>query len=833
MTVSNSTARTSAVGTATAGQAVPFSFPIGASSELVVKSRVTTTGVEATLTETTDYTVAITGDTGGTVTMVAAWATTYEIWVLRNTTKTQSLDLIHGGTFSAENIEDALDKNCKLNVNQADELDRTLRAPDTDPTTLDMELPNSVDRASNYLAFDSDGEPTMVAGVAPTTATISAWAETLLDDSSSSEALSTLGFSAFGKTIIDDADAIALKDTTNLDHVFDVRDYGALINGTTDDTAAIKAAIDAAEAAGGGTVFLPKGTYLISPGTTTYWTLTENIQFIGEPGTIMDLEDILVFQANDADATLVLQTDISRGDTTLTVDNGSSVSAGDVLHITTTTNIGPGNKEETHIVRSVSGNTITLADSLLMSYATDVDGGSLDAGLAINAYNERKLLVRNIQFNVTTSTAIDFFGLAELIIERSAVDSDIATGTACLIDKCCNVHLTDWSSSDAHYGIETASVNGFYADRVFAHRNAQHPIAPGYGSNNIYINNIVGRGCGATVDSHFAFNVHYNNVDAQDTGKFSLRGLGNCSLRNAKIHTSTADTGVVWYEGNSATLTADTAIYDTTNFTFENIEILAPNITPETVAERMDFYYGENLVLKNFTFPGHVLLSSVSNNGFETINISNSKIFKLQCQGGSRISIDGTQFVSAVATDAEDVGLIVTSALSLVLSNCRFQDYDFIQAQYQAVRPTFWSNCTFEDCGDFAHDTKGAGTAAVHYFTNCDLDDVAAIAATEVLNNAHFTQSRNTGTTPALHTGSVTWDPASLNDGVGETSSGITVAGAALGDFVQVSAPYDLQDCVAHGYVQAANTIEIRLQNESGGVKNFASGTWRVRVTKL
>ena len=65
-----------------------------------------------------------------------------------------------------------------------------------------------------------------------------------------------------------------------------------------------------------------------------------------------------------------------------------------------------------------------------------------------------------------------------------------------------------------------------------------------------------------------------------------------------------------------------------------------------------------------------------------------------------------------------------------------------------------------------------------------------------------------------------------------ETSSGITVNGAALGDFVVASAPYDLQDCTVTAYVQAANTVEIRLQNESGGQRNLASGTWTVRVLK-
>ncbi len=45
---------------------------------------------------------------------------------------------------------------------------------------------------------------------------------------------------------------------------FNVKSYGAVGDGVTDDLGAIQAAIDAAEAAGGGMVFLPSGSYLIS-----------------------------------------------------------------------------------------------------------------------------------------------------------------------------------------------------------------------------------------------------------------------------------------------------------------------------------------------------------------------------------------------------------------------------------------------------------------------------------------------------------------------------------------------------------------------------------------
>src|SRR5262245_8646067 len=42
---------------------------------------------------------------------------------------------------------------------------------------------------------------------------------------------------------------------------FNVRDYGAVGNGTTNDTPAINAAINAANSAGGGVVQFPAGTY--------------------------------------------------------------------------------------------------------------------------------------------------------------------------------------------------------------------------------------------------------------------------------------------------------------------------------------------------------------------------------------------------------------------------------------------------------------------------------------------------------------------------------------------------------------------------------------------
>jgi hypothetical protein len=77
--------------------------------------------------------------------------------------------------------------------------------------------------------------------------------------------------------------------------------------------------------------------------------------------------------------------------------------------------------------------------------------------------------------------------------------------------------------------------------------------------------------------------------------------------------------------------------------------------------------------------------------------------------------------------------------------------------------------------------------------------------------------------------GSATFNPADLADGAGETTT-VTATGAALGDFALASFSLDLQGITVTAYVSAADTVTVRLQNESGGAIDLASGTLRVRV---
>lgn len=84
----------------------------------------------------------------------------------------------------------------------------------------------------------------------------------------------------------------------------------------------------------------------------------------------------------------------------------------------------------------------------------------------------------------------------------------------------------------------------------------------------------------------------------------------------------------------------------------------------------------------------------------------------------------------------------------------------------------------------------------------------------------------------AVINGSSVFDPASLATYTGTASSAITVTGAALGDYVLVTAPYDATGIIAAGCVSAANTVKITLFNATAGTIDLASGTWKIKVLK-
>lgn len=173
--------------TATAGQTlfiVPFQF--------VDEDHVQVYVNDVLQTKTTNYTISGEGDEdGGSITLlsaasaldsvVIALAVPYEL--------TTHIPLSGQLDVAAINLQFTL-FTLMLKQLVADQ-SRSLRQPASDEDDLE-ELGTASERASKYLAFDVDGQPSLVASVTSAVAA-TAFALTLLDDTSAAQARNTLG----------------------------------------------------------------------------------------------------------------------------------------------------------------------------------------------------------------------------------------------------------------------------------------------------------------------------------------------------------------------------------------------------------------------------------------------------------------------------------------------------------------------------------------------------------------------------------------------------------------------------------------------------------------
>ena len=133
-----------------------FTFEVLTASDIAVYKNTTL------LTLTTDYTVSINTGTGtGTVTLVVAATGADTVTLVGDRAIQRTSDFVTGGDLFANTLNEELDAQT-IYAQQIDEkADRAIRAPVTDPTTINMVLPSKADRANSFLTFDSNGNPSV------------------------------------------------------------------------------------------------------------------------------------------------------------------------------------------------------------------------------------------------------------------------------------------------------------------------------------------------------------------------------------------------------------------------------------------------------------------------------------------------------------------------------------------------------------------------------------------------------------------------------------------------------------------------------------------------
>lgn len=144
---------------------IPFTFKIFQTSEIVLK-QTTTAGVESTLTEGAgnDYTVALNADQnsnpGGTITLTAVSTTGYYYTATSAVSNLQTTNITNLGGFFPATINNALDRLTILIQQVLSSVDRSIKIPLSDGTSITTELPTKTIRAGKVVGFDASGNVT-------------------------------------------------------------------------------------------------------------------------------------------------------------------------------------------------------------------------------------------------------------------------------------------------------------------------------------------------------------------------------------------------------------------------------------------------------------------------------------------------------------------------------------------------------------------------------------------------------------------------------------------------------------------------------------------------
>ena len=814
----NQTNHKSAVGTNAIGQAVTFLFPISETSDIVVKSVVTLTGVETLLAITTNYTVTIAADDGGgTVTMVTAVAATSTIHITRATPMTQELDLVAGGSFNAENIEDALDKTTKLAIDNSKALDFCLRLPDTDSESA--ELTSFAARAGKFLYFGAgDGAPTVASSVTTGAVVLSAFAEEVVDDADATAMLATLGLtvSAYGKTLIENAAATNARDILGLGDysatlktadviskgpVFDIRAYGADSTGVANSATAIGLAIAAAGASG--VIYIPAGTFLVN----TSIAVNQSLTVIGDGKCSIIKVGAAVYAFTISVGTnVVFDNFVIDGDST-----GSGISATDNMDLLRIHNV---TIHDTIGIAIAGTSTKTIGRlEITKCHIKDCVNGANMAGRMTSTY-----IVGNLIDTITSAGAAYGFWIGsntyadQDIMRRHIISDNVIVGIT-----------TTGVDSEAHaiiaYGKETIIKNNII-------HTVTNNATSTSGAEAIYTKcrfaniegNIITDG-GRSSNGAIAAKGSNRGVTASPQG-FGINITNNIILESAIVNIVGIFVGRiddVYIRGNYCEGLSGRAI-KVQDGICNNIVIESNSIINHKGSSAIEIEgYGKGRRVNNNYISGLLATEGVITNVFGiTILGSAGDLSNVEVCGNYFEDTDET----SATTTITGIYIEATDATSRILG-------------LKATGNTFsLLNTTIDARGIYVANI-GTEDPAITGFSTID-NDVTGLSG----HNAAGTIPLSYYSTTAAETtyrgtidGSAVWDPASIADG-DEEAKEVTVTGAALGDFVLASFSVDIADLVLNAQVTVADTVTCILANNTGGAIDLASGTVYVRVIK-
>ncbi len=590
-------------------------------------------------------------------------------------------------------------------------------------------------------------------------------------------------------------DALQAETVTGWANV--VTGFGADPTETKDSTAAFQKAVDTVKAAGGGTLFVPDGTYLV--------------------------------KATGSD---------TRGDEDGGVIIDSSLSI--ILSDKAVLKAIPGSKDGYAVLNIKSASKVVVQGGRIVGDRDDHTGVSGEWGFGIRITDSSDIVIRDVAVTdcwgdgiILRSSDMSSF-CANVLIDGVVCDNNrrqgitIASAKQVLI---LNSKFTRTNGTNPQSGIDIEKDSGYVTPENITisqcefSGNTNYDVVSGSDCTGLTVKNckMIGAGLSAVaINSGMTVTglVVTDNIISEVPIGVTIGGAADNAIiaRNAidSIGHSSAGGGVYVDSAVIGVKITNNYIHDCYDAIFIGAHAVSKfNIAGNTVVNvnRCLFIFNTTL---NGSYIGDNVIDTTSNVGL---------YLRMQyCH------VVGNKF-SNVARD----GMIGAPVGCVIALNQLYEMGSSDQVNYRSIifdAATASDNYVF---GNYIRNSNTSHIALRMSLTPSVLPNVFAH------NDARYSATSVSVVTPNILESNYTanslqntftWDPASMSTGSGETSSAVTVTGAAFGDFVQVAAPYDLQGIVCSGYVSAANTVRVRLQNGTGSTIDLASGTWKVRVIK-
>jgi hypothetical protein len=452
-----------------------FTFNILQASDIVVYKN----NVLQTL--TTDYTVTINANGTGSITMVSALVATDVLIIVGGRELSRTTDFVTSGDLLAASLNEQLDSNVIMSQQLDERISRAVRSQPGDEL-MDLYLPLKADRADKVLSFDTEGNVQAQAasdlfsgsilganyvnntatgdgatvafgvtvapgsknniqiyidGVYQNKATFSISGTTVTFSEAPplnaaiefiiGSAVTSISGDANGITYTQGATGSQQRTVENkLQEFVSVKDFGAVGDGVTDDTADIQAAIDAMNTAGGGTVYLPSTGRNSAYKVSSSLTLEQGVHLVGagSNNTIIQMDgdfDLIYMKRDTVVSDLRIIADPAATNAYAAIVNGADVVGADGYNTVCRNLIigglnvalGDASNAQHNIVGIQGGNTFWfLLDNVMVNNAgigyRNTGADSRSTTFANNAilFNQFKSISNRVGMQMTQSNNV-------------------------------------------------------------------------------------------------------------------------------------------------------------------------------------------------------------------------------------------------------------------------------------------------------------------------------------------------------------------------------------------------------------------------------------------